>query len=43
MGLGLLSESEDDVTAVDARNSVAGRRLKAVGRIVNIAFKLVGF
>lgn len=43
MGLGLRSESEDDVTAVDARNSVAGRRLKAVGRIVNIAFKLVGF
>jgi len=43
MGLGLRSETEDDVTAVDARSSAAGRRLKAVGRLVNIAFKLVGY
>jgi hypothetical protein len=43
MGLGLRDESGDDVTVADARNSVAGRRLKAVGRLVNVALKLVGY
>lgn len=42
MGLGLRNESEEDVV-MDARNSVAGRTLTAVGRLANIAFKLLGY
>lgn len=45
MGLGLHSESDgdEDVPVADARNSVAGRRLSAMGRLVNVVFKLVGY
>eukprot|EP00984_Skeletonema_dohrnii_P033655 scaffold30943_cov100-Skeletonema_dohrnii-CCMP3373.AAC.1 len=43
MGLGLHNESDgdEDVPVADARNSVAGRRLSAMGRLVNVVFKLV--
>lgn len=45
MGLGLHNESggEEDVPVADARNSVAGRRLSAAGRLVNVVLKLVGY
>jgi len=45
MGLGLHNESDgdEDVPVADARNSVAGRRLSAAGRLVNVAFKVVGY
>ena len=45
MGLGLHNESDgdEDVPVADARNSVAGRRLSAMGRLVNVVLKLVGY
>ena len=45
MGLGLHNESvgDEDVPVADARNSVAGRRLSAMRRLVIVVFKLVGY